>query len=154
MADRQAVFDRLLEGFVLGETELAEVRDARGAPAKELTEERVTVLEYDDPKEKKLARWKKVQFIFYDELLLNVSYVEADPPLTREKLHELLGEPDEAEDEGDDDTTEVFEVALDDEPMLSFTAHYDAAGKLEALSLCADMSEDLLDDGEEGEGEG
>ena len=64
---RRKVFDKHLLGLVLGETELDDVRKKLGEPARVLEEERVTVLEYDAPAERSIARWKKVQFIFFDD---------------------------------------------------------------------------------------
>jgi hypothetical protein len=163
---RRKVFDKHLLGLVLGESELEDVRKKVGEPARVLEEERVTVLEYDSPKEQSIARWKKVQFIFFDDLLLNVTYAEPEPELTRTALHKVLGEPDgdpdEADaDEDDEGPSDIFDVELEEEPMLSFVAHYkDAeARSVEALSLCADMLDDgdedeITDDEDGGEGEG
>jgi len=146
---RRKVFDKHLLGLALGEADLAAVKGKLGEPARTLSEEKVTVFEYDDPREDSIARWKKVQCIFFDGILLNVSYVEPAAKHSRKALHEVLGEPDETPDEDEDDEeglAEIFEVEKDEEPLLSFAAHYDEDGNVEALSLCAEMSEDLLDD--------
>jgi hypothetical protein len=153
VSPRRKIFDKHLSGFVLGETVQADVKKKLGDAARTLSEEKVTVVEYDDPKEASITAFKKVQFIFFDGLLLNVSFVEPKKPFARKKLHELLGEPDEVPEEGDDEDdedgeAEIFEVDVESEPMLSFAAHFDEAENLEALSLCAEISEDLLDDDE------
>ena len=154
MNRRRKVFDKHLLGLELGEAELEAVRKKLGEPARTLSEEKVTVFEYDDPKEESIAHWKKVQCIFFDGLLLNVSYVEPEPKLSRAALHKVLGEPDEtpAEDEEDEEgLAEIFEVETEEEPLLSFAAHYDEEENVEALSLCAEISEDLLDEDDEDE---
>src|SRR5690242_15538041 len=101
--NRQKVFDKHLLGLELGEASLDAVKKKLGEPARTLSEEKVTVFEYDDPKESSIARFKKVQCIFFDELLLNVSYVEPDPKVSRDKLHAVLGEPDDSGEDDDDD---------------------------------------------------
>jgi hypothetical protein len=155
VAKRRQIFDKHLLGLELGESELDDVKEKLGEPGRTLREDRVTVLEYDAPEERSLTRWKKVQFIFFDELLLNVTYAEPEARFSRAELHELLGEPDEIpEDEDDEDTdgvSDIFEVELDEEPLLSFVAHYTKDEEVEAFSLCADMSEDMLDDEEKDE---
>jgi hypothetical protein len=153
---RRKVFEEHLAGLSLGDADFAAVKKKLGEPARTLSEEKVTVFEYDDPKVKTLGRFKKLQCIFFDGLLLNVSYVEPDPKLARKKLHAALGAPDETPEDDEDDEdglAEIFEVETDDEPLLSFAAHYDEDENLEALSLCAEMSDDLLDDEEEADGD-
>lgn len=149
MNRRRKVFDKHLLGLELGVADFDAVKAKLGEPARTLSEEKVTVFEYDDPNEDTIARWKKVQCIFFDGLLLNVSYVEPSAALSRAALHKVLGEPDETPDEDAEDEeglAEIFEVETDEEPMLSFAAHFDENENVEALSLCAEISEDLLDD--------
>ena len=151
--NRRKVFDKHLLGLELGEASQEAVKKKLGEPARTLSEEKVTVFEYDQPKESSVARFKKVQCIFFDDLLLNVSYVEPDPKVSREKLHSVLGEPDDVPEEGDeeeeDGLAEIFEVEVEEEPLLSFAAHFDEDENLEALSLCAEMLEDDDADSEE-----
>ncbi len=154
MNRRRKVFDKHLLGLALGDADFAAVKSKLGEPSRTLSEEKVTVFEYDSPKEDSIARWKKVQCIFFDGLLLNVSYVEPDPALPAASLHKVLGEPDETPDEDEEDEeglAEIFEVETDEEPLLSFAAHYDERGNVEALSLCAEIDEGDLEDDEDGE---
>ena len=142
MKQRRKLFDSLLQGFGLGEVSLDDVVAKLGAPARKLAEGKVTVLEYEKPAKNAIGSFAKVQFICFDELLLNVSYVEPSPKVTRKSLHAALGEPDEAPEDDEDEEdglSEVFEVDVDAEPMLSFAAHYDDDENLEALSLCAEV---------------
>ncbi len=157
MSPRRKIFDAHLLGLELGEADFDAVKEKLGEPSRTLSEEKVTVFEYDDPKERSLARWKKVQCIFFDGLLLNVSYVEPATKLDRRSLHDALGEPDETTEDDDEDEeslAEIFEVEVEEEPMLSFAAHYDEDENVEALSLCAELSEDLLDEDDDGDVEG
>jgi len=152
---RRKIFDKHLAGLELGESDMPSVKKKLGDPSRELTEEKVVVLEYDEPKETSIAKFRKMQCIFFDGLLLNVSYVEPSPALSREKLHASLGAPDETDEGGDEDEdeeglAEIFEVDTEAEPMLSFAAHYDDEENVEALSLCAEMTEDVLDEDEDG----
>lgn len=155
MSDRKKVFEKHLLGLALGEADFDEVKEKLGEPARTLSEEKVTVYEYDDPKESSIGRFKKVQCIFFDDLLLNVSYVDPNPKVSREKLHSVLGEPDETPDEDEDEDdeegglAEIYEVETEEEPLLSFAAHFDDEENLEALSLCAEIEDDLLDEGDD-----
>ncbi|MBI3725507.1 hypothetical protein HY251_16375 [bacterium] len=153
MNRRRQVFDSHLAGFALGDTTIEDVKEKLGKPSRTLEEEKVVVLEYEGPPEASIARWKKVQFIFFDELLLNVSYVDPEPKLARSALHAVLGQPDETPEDEDDEEglSDIFEVELDEDPMLSFAAHYDEDENVEALSLCAEISEDELEDDEDDE---
>jgi hypothetical protein len=156
---RRTVFDKHLLGLELGEADFETVKKKLGEPSRTLSEEKVTVFEYDDPKEDSIARWKKAQCIFFDGLLLNVSYVEPVSKLGRAALHKVLGEPDETSDDESDEEdeeglAEIFEVETDEEPMLSFAAHYDEDENVEALSLCAEISEDLLDEDDDADAGG
>lgn len=161
---RRKLFKKLLRGFELGEARAKDVREKLGAPARTLDEDRVKILEYSGKaldavlpgrgEDMPLARFGKVQFILYEDRLLNLSYAEPAPAVGRKKLQDVLGEPDEVPDEGEDESsegdglTDIFDVDLDQDPMLSFAAHYDARGNLEALSLCAEV-EGAIDDSEE-----
>jgi hypothetical protein len=141
---------------VLGEATRSTVRAKLGEPAGTRSEEKVTIFEYDPAQgvalpaprgEATAARFGKMQLIFVDDLLLNVSLAEPDKPVARDLIHELLGEPDEVperDEEEEEGPTEIFDVeGSDDEPLLSFAAHFDASGSLEALSLCAETEGDL-----------
>jgi hypothetical protein len=158
--NRRKVFDKHLVGLELGEADFEAVEKKLGAPSRKLAEEKVTVFEYDDPKETSIARFKKMQCIFFDDLLLNVSYVEPDPKLSRKKLHGVLGEPDdesqddEEDEDGEEGLAEIFDVETDEEPTLSFAAHYDDEENLEALSLCAEIMDDEDLDGDDAADEG
>lgn len=158
MNRRRKVFDKHLLGFELGESTQAAVTAKLGKPANTLAEEKVTVLEFADPPETSIATFKKVQFIFFEGVLLNVSYVQPEPKLSRAALRKILGQPDEEldaddEDDEDDGLSDLFDVTRDEEPMLSFAAHYDDDDNVEALSLCAELSEDEIDSDEGGDEE-
>lgn len=160
---RRKLWKKLLGGFELGAESAKDVKKKLGAPARTLEEDKVVILEYAAEGDavlpgtsgKELARFGKVQFILYDDQLLNVSFVEPKPPVARQALRAVLGEPEEVPEAEDDDeedgSTDIFEVDVEVDPILSFAAHYDDRENLEALSLCAEIEGDLepMDDEEE-----
>jgi hypothetical protein len=154
--ERRKLWKKLLRGFELGGESGKDVQKKLGKPARTLEEDKVVILEYPadagsvlpGAAGKELAKFAKVQFILYDDQLLNVSYVEPAPAVARKAVREVLGEPDEVpededDEDGEDGGTDIFEVDMESDPMLSFAAHYDEKENLEALSLCAEIEGDL-----------